>query len=177
MKAAVIEEYNKISWKNKTNPVPKDNEVLVQIAHASICGTDQHIFRGEFHPRTHLPLIPGHEFAGTVVKKGKDVLRLKEGDRVAVDPIIWCGKCPACQLGHFPACTSLKLVGIDLDGGFAEYISVNESMCFQLKEDIPLKHAALIELLAIGLHACKRAGLEKLNRLSLCSSLHVEIHF
>ena len=160
MKAAVIEEYNKISWKNKATPVHKANEVLVQIAHASICGTDQHIFKGEFHPRTHLPLIPGHEFAGTVVKTGKDVLRLKEGDHVAVDPIIWCGNCPACQLGHFPACTSLKLVGIDLDGGFAEYISVNEAMCYQLSDDISLKHAALIELLAIGLHACNRAGLE-----------------
>lgn len=160
MKAAVIEQYNKISWKNKPTPVPEANEVLVQITHASICGTDQHIFKGEFHPRTHLPLIPGHEFAGMVVKLGKDVLRLTEGDRVAVDPIIWCGTCPACQLGHFPACTSLKLVGIDLDGGFAEYISVKESMCFHLKDDISLKHAALIELLAIGFHACHRAGLE-----------------
>jgi 2-desacetyl-2-hydroxyethyl bacteriochlorophyllide A dehydrogenase len=160
MKAAVIDKYNSISWKYKKDPVPKENEVLVQIAHASICGTDQHIFKGEFHPRTHLPLIPGHEFAGTVVKTGKNVHRLKKGTRVAVDPIIWCGICPACRLGHFPACSSLKLVGIDLDGGFAEYISVNESMCYQLKDEISLKHAALIELLAIGFHACKRAGLE-----------------
>ncbi len=160
MKAAVIEKYNSISWKSRPDPLLKANEVKIHIAHASICGTDQHIFKGEFHPRTRLPLIPGHEFAGTVVKTGKDVLRLNEGDRVAVDPIIWCGSCPACRLGHFPACTSLKLVGIDLDGGFAEYISVNESMCFQLKDEISLKHAALIELLAIGFHACNRAGLE-----------------
>ncbi len=160
MKAAILEQYNRIIWKSKRDPVIKSDEVLIQIAFASICGTDQHIFKGEFHPRTHLPLIPGHEFAGTVVKSGKEVRRLHEGDRVAVDPIIWCGHCPACQLGHFPACTSLKLLGIDLDGGFAEYISVNESMCYQLTDEISLKHAALIELLAIGFHACNRAGLE-----------------
>ena len=160
MKAAVIEKYNHITWKNKPDPVVKDYDVLVKIAYASICGTDQHIFKGEFHPRTALPLIPGHEFSGTIEKTGRDVQRFKKGDRVAVDPIIWCGHCPACQLGHFPACSSLKLVGIDLDGGFAEFISVNESMCYLLKDDISLKHAALIELLAIGFHACRRAGLE-----------------
>lgn len=160
MKAAVLEQYNRITWKSKPDPAMKSDEVLIQIAYTSICGTDQHIFKGEFHPRTHLPLIPGHEFAGTVVKSGKDVHRLHEGDRVAVDPIIWCGHCPACQLGHFPACTSLKLLGIDLDGGFAEYISVNESMCYQLTNEISLKHAALIELLSIGFHACNRAGFE-----------------
>jgi len=79
----------------------------VQVKYASICGTDQHIFKGEFHPRTHVPMIPGHEFAGEVVEVGKMVKNYRSGDRVAVDPLIWCGKCAACQIQHYPACTSL----------------------------------------------------------------------
>ena len=58
---------------------------------------------------------------------GKNVKGIKKGDLVVVDPILWCGRCPACELGHYPACTSLKLVGVDMDGGFGEYVAVKDS--------------------------------------------------
>ena len=67
----------------------------------------------------------GHELSGVVADTGKGVQKFAPGEKVVVDPIIWCGKCAACKKGHYPACTSLKLIGIDLDGAFAEYISVH----------------------------------------------------
>lgn len=99
-------------------PTITDNQVLVKVGYAGICGSDIHVFGGEFHPRTQIPFIQGHEFGATIVEIGSKVTGYKEGDRVAVDPICWCGKCPACEIGQFSACKTLKLVGIDSDGGF-----------------------------------------------------------
>jgi threonine dehydrogenase-like Zn-dependent dehydrogenase len=138
-----------------------DNNVLIRVKYASICGSDQHIFKGEFHPRTKLPLIPGHEFAGVIEEVGRNVKNLTPGEKVTVDPIIWCGKCAACKVGHYPACTSLKLIGIDLDGGFAEYVSAPSHMVFKVPAHISDEYAALVEILSIGFHASARAGLEK----------------
>jgi threonine dehydrogenase-like Zn-dependent dehydrogenase len=161
MKAAVIREYGKIGLEEVETPVLKSNQVRVRVRYASICGSDQHIFKGEFHPRTQLPLIAGHEFAGVVDEVGKEVKNFARGEKVTVDPIIWCGTCAACKAGHYPACTSLKLVGIDLDGGFAEYVSVPSNMLFKVPEHISDEHAALVEILSIGFHASARAGLDK----------------
>jgi len=141
-------------------PTIRNDEVLVETTYASICGSDQHIFLGEFHPRTQLPLIPGHEFAGRVAEVGSEVKNFKQGDRVAVDPIIWCGECPACQIKHYPACTSLKLLGVDLNGGFGEYVAAKPHMLYKLSSGIPDRHGALVEVLGIGFHSCNRAGVK-----------------
>jgi len=157
MNAAVLTEYKKVEWKSVDVPEISGNEVLIKVGYACICGSDQHVFLGEFHPRTTLPLIQGHEFAGTIVETGPDVKSFKAGDRVAVDPIIWCGHCPACLRHHYPACSTLKLVGIDLDGGFSEYMKVPETMLYKVTDKISDRHAALVEVLSIGFHACNRA--------------------
>lgn len=161
MKAAVLESYRNFQWKEVDIPRIGGNEVLIRVAYAGICGSDQHIFLGEFHPRTPVPFIPGHEFAGTIAEIGPDVKNFRIGDRVAVDPIIWCGTCPACQIHHYPACTSLKLVGVDLDGGFAEYMKAPETMLYRISDAIPDKHAALVEVLSIGFHATNRAKVKE----------------
>ena len=161
MKAAVIREYGKIAVEEVKKPVLLDDNVLIRVKYASICGTDQHIFKGEFHPRTKLPFIPGHEFAGVIEEVGKNVKNLVPGEKATVDPIIWCGKCAACKVGHYPACTSLKLLGIDLDGGFAEYVSAPSHMVYKVPAHISDEYAALVEILSIGFHASARAGLEK----------------
>jgi threonine dehydrogenase-like Zn-dependent dehydrogenase len=170
MRAAVIREYGKIVSEEVPKPLLSDNDVLVKVRYASICGSDQHIFRGEFHPRTKLPLIPGHEFAGIIAETGKNVKGMFPGEKVTVDPIIWCGKCAACIEGHYPACTSLKLAGIDLDGGFAEYISVPSTMIYKVPENVSDEHAALIEVLSIGFHASSRAGLGKSDNILIMGS-------
>ncbi len=160
MYAAVLENYHQFEWKEVDYPSMADDEVIVKVAYASICGSDQHIFMGEFHPRTPIPFVPGHEFAGHVIQKGSNVENLKEGDLVAIDPIIWCKECPACQRGHYPACTSLKLLGIDNNGGFGQYINVKQANLYKVNATVPPEYAALIELYAIGYHACNRAEVE-----------------
>ena len=167
MQAAVLSKYGRIEWKQVPTPVPKANELLVRVQYASICGSDIHVFKGEFHPRTPVPFIPGHEFAGVVEKVGCDMDGYAVGEQVAIDPIIWCGECPACKRGHFPACTSLQLVGIDLDGGFAEYICINAAMAYKLPASVRPEHAALIEILGIGFHACNRANFSEGQTLAI----------
>ena len=91
MKAAIIRTYGKIEQEEIPRPVLADDQVLVRVRYASICGSDQHIFKGEFHPRTKLPLIPGHEFAGIVEAVGKEVKNFQPGEKVTVDPSLCCG--------------------------------------------------------------------------------------
>ena len=160
MHAAVLEQYKHFKWKEVEYPPLAENEVMVKVNYAGICGSDQHIFLGEFHPRTPIPFVPGHEFAGIIVQTGSEVSKFKTGDQVAVDPIIWCGTCPACQRNHYPACTSLKLIGVDMNGGFGEYINVPEHTLYKVDKKVPRQHTALIEVLSIGFHACNRARLQ-----------------
>ncbi len=157
MKAAVLESYNHFKWKEVETPKVKPGEVLVRIQFASICGTDMHIFPGDFHPRTPVPFIPGHEMGGVIAEVGEGAAGFAKGDKVAIDPIIWCGECPACKRGHYPACTSLKLLGVDMDGGFTEYISVPVHMLFKAAPHLPDEHVALVEIYGIGFHANNRA--------------------
>ena len=157
MKAAVLESYNHFKWKEVETPKVKPGEVLVRIQFASICGTDMHIFPGDFHPRTPVPFIPGHEMGVVVEEAGEEVTGFEPGDKVAIDPIIWCNECPVCQRKHYPVCTSLKLPGVDMDGGFAEYISVPPHMLFKIAPHLPDDHVALVEIYGIGFYANNRA--------------------
>jgi len=170
MKAAVLTEYNNVEWKEVKKPVCKPGEVLIKVSYGCICGSDQHIHKGEFHPRTKLPLIMGHEFGGRVAEIGKGVSGWEVGDKVAPDPIIWCGKCPACKKGHYPACTNLKLIGIDMEGGFQEYISLPPTMLYKVPSNIPDEHVALVEVLGIGCHAKNRAKVQKDNTIVVWGS-------
>mgnify|MGYP006289627381 CR=1 FL=1 len=170
MKAAVLTEYNRVEWKEVEKPVCGPGEVLIRVTYGCICGSDQHIHKGEFHPRTRTPLIMGHEFGGIVEEVGKEVEDFHPGEKVAPDPIIWCGHCPACQRGHYPACTSLKLIGVDLDGGFAQYIALPPSMLYKVPVTVPDEHVALVELLSIGFHAKNRAGVKKGDALVIWGS-------
>lgn len=157
MKAAVLESYKNFKWKEVEKPKVKAGEVLVRLKYASICGSDMHIFNGDFHPRTPIPYIPGHEMGGVIEEIGEGVQGFVIDDKVAIDPIIWCGKCPACQIEHYTACSSLKLLGIDMNGGFCELISVPSSMLYKAEKNIPDEHVALVEIYGIGFHANNRA--------------------
>jgi len=160
MYAAVLAKYGQFEWKEIAFPQIRSDEALIKVEYASICGSDQHIFSGEFHPRTQPPFVPGHEFAGRVIETGSEIKNIKQGDLVAVDPIIWCGECPACRRQHYPACTSLKLIGVDMNGGFGQFINVPEHRLYKVSPDVPARHAALIELYGIGYHSCNRAGVK-----------------
>jgi threonine dehydrogenase-like Zn-dependent dehydrogenase len=167
MKAAILEKYNEFRVGEKLVPEMKENEVLVRVKYASICGSDQHLYKGDFHPRSKLPFTPGHEFAGVVEKVGSNVSGFSAEEHVAVDPIIWCGECDACKNEHYPACEKLRLLGIDQDGGFAQYVSVPPHMLYKVPAKVPHEHAALVEVYGIGFHSCNRAKVKAGDKIAI----------
>lgn len=141
-------------------PIPEIGvrDVLIKVAVAGICGTDIHIYHGEYEAK--YPIIPGHEFSGTVVRVGNDVKYFKPGDRVTADPNIPCHRCPACKRGHNNQCENLEAVGVTRDGAFAEYIAVPEDVVFPIG-NIPFQEAAMIEPLACVMWGLKRVQVQQ----------------
>jgi len=153
MKAALTVGARKIEYAESPEPELGPDQVRVAVRYSGICGSDIHVYRGEFAGRVTFPVIQGHEFAGVVVEKGKEVTKLQIGDRVCVDPIISCHSCKACLSGAYNACRNLKLLGIDLNGGFAQYAVASQEQCFKVPEAVSDLDAALVELFSIGMHA------------------------
>ena len=140
-------------------PVCADGEALVRVHAAGICGSDMAIFAGK-HPRAQPPLVMGHEFAGEIaeIKSGGIETSLVVGDKVTAYPLLMCGKCWACRNGFSHVCHDLKLIGIDRDGAFAEYVSVPLNLLVKVSDRLSFDQAALIEPLAVGVHALEMAG-------------------
>jgi len=130
-------------------PIPKfgDGDVLVKVKVAGICGTDLHIYdwdpwaQGRIKP----PLVPGHEFCGNVVAVGKDVRTVKEGDFVSAEMHVACGKCYQCRRGQAHICQNIKIIGIDSDGAFAEYVVIPETNIWKIDPEIPADYAAILD--------------------------------
>jgi len=160
MKAAVLLDDRKISIESRPEPRIGEDQVLLRSGYTGICGTDIHVYRGEFKGRVSYPAILGHEFGGTIEATGKAVKGFKAGDRVVVDPIMSCHRCPACLSGHINACRSLKLLGIDVDGGFGELVAVPSDRLFRLPDQIPAAHVPMLELYAVGHHVLSRGRVE-----------------
>jgi threonine dehydrogenase-like Zn-dependent dehydrogenase len=156
MKAAILYDDKKIEPGDAPDPQIGPDEVLVASGTAGICGTDLHVYRGEFKGRVQYPAILGHEFGGVIKEVGRVVKNYKAGDRVVVDPILSCGHCEACLTGHINACSTLKLLGIDLDGGFGRYVAVPSDRLIPLPDSIPMAHAPMVELYSIGHHVLNR---------------------
>jgi 2-desacetyl-2-hydroxyethyl bacteriochlorophyllide A dehydrogenase len=147
MRALVIETPGKTSVTTAPDPTPEAREVVVRVDSCGICGTDVHILDGEFPP-TPYPIIPGHEFAGTVVALGKDVTEYAAGDQVAVDPSLFCGECANCVIGHGNLCLKWGAIGDTVDGAIAEYVRAPVKNCYRLPESVRLDQASLIEPLS-----------------------------
>ncbi|AIR97717.1 zinc-dependent alcohol dehydrogenase family protein [Streptomyces glaucescens] len=146
MKAAVIESVGKAVVTEVPDPTPGPRQVVVEVAACGLCGTDLHILQGEFAPR--LPIVPGHEFAGTVVGVGTQVTELSAGDRVAVDPSLYCHECRYCRTGHSNLCERWAAIGVTTAGGAARYAVAPAANCVRLPGHISTEDAALIEPLS-----------------------------
>lgn len=134
-----------------------EGEVLLKVAACGICGTDVHIYHGDKgSAEVTPPVILGHELSGTVAQVGAGVTRLKPGDRVAVDPNRYCGDCHYCNIGKKQLCSNLFAVGVNRDGGFAEYCYVPEDQCYPLADGVPLEYGAMAEPLACCIHGIDR---------------------
>ncbi len=160
MKAAVLVGRQKVEIKEVEEPQPGVGEVLISPRYAGICGTDIHIYAGEFEGRVDYPTIMGHEFAGIVRAVGDGVKSVVPGDKVTVDPIIPCMRCAACLEGNFSACQNLKLLGVDLNGGFAEAVVARENQVFALPERVSVRDGAMVEILSVATHAVSRGRIE-----------------
>ncbi|MEG0471836.1 MAG: alcohol dehydrogenase catalytic domain-containing protein [Solibacillus sp.] len=134
-------------------PAVAEGYVLLKNAYAGICGTDLNIFAGT-HPRAQAPLIIGHEFSATIESE-HPVYPI--GTKVTVNPLISCGTCIPCQTGQTHVCDDLKLVGIDVDGGMADYVAVQADKVIPLPDELSLKAGALAEPVAVAVHAVRKA--------------------
>ncbi|GLZ31092.1 alcohol dehydrogenase [Lentzea sp. NBRC 105346] len=146
MKAAVISGVGQVEVTTVDDPRPGPREVVVDVAACGLCGTDLHILQGEFAPT--LPVVPGHEFAGVVVDVGSAVTEVVVGDRVAVDPSLYCFECRYCRAGRNNLCLRWAAIGVSTAGGAAEYAVAPVSNCVRLPEHVRLEDAALIEPLS-----------------------------
>ncbi|MBC5733121.1 zinc-dependent alcohol dehydrogenase family protein [Flavonifractor sp. DFI.6.63] len=134
------------------------HEVLIRVAACGVCGTDVHIYHGDKGSAAVTPpVVLGHELSGTVAAVGAQVTGLRVGDHVTVDPNCYCGACHYCRIGKKQLCTSLYAIGVNRDGGFAEYCYAPEAQCFLLAPDVPLEFGALGEPLACCIHGIDRA--------------------
>jgi threonine 3-dehydrogenase len=129
-------------------------DVLVKVKVASICGTDLHIYEWDrwAQGRIHPPLVPGHEFCGEVVAFGDEVTSVKEGDFVSAEMHVACGKCLQCRTGEAHICQNVKIIGVDADGAFAEYVVIPESNIWKLDPGIPQEYASILDPLGNAVH-------------------------
>ncbi len=134
---------------------PKAGEVRINIAYGGICGTDVHIYMGHMDHRIKIPQVIGHEMSGTIAEVGEGVTKFKAGDKVIVRPLIPCGRCPACEAGHYTVCHQINVLGVDTPGCFQGSWTVPAETLHHLPDDIDLKLAAVIEPAAVGAHALR----------------------
>jgi 2-desacetyl-2-hydroxyethyl bacteriochlorophyllide A dehydrogenase len=149
MRAAVIKQVNEVDVMTVDDPAPGPRDVVVEVAACGICGTDLHILEGEFAPS--LPIVPGHEFAGVVVATGADVHEMAAGQRVAVDPSLYCNECHYCRIGHNNLCERWNAIGVSVPGGAAQFARAPVGNCVPVPDGIRLEDAALIEPLSCAI--------------------------
>lgn len=156
MKAIICEEPNLFRYDERPMPVAAPGEALLRIRRIGICGTDLHAFRGR-QPYFSYPRILGHELAGEIVALGDGHSDLQAGDAVTVMPYLECGDCNACRSGKTNCCTSLQVIGVHRDGGMQEFISLPVDHLIKAP-GVSFDELALVECMAIGAHAVRRAG-------------------
>jgi 2-desacetyl-2-hydroxyethyl bacteriochlorophyllide A dehydrogenase len=155
MKAIVFPDPQQISLETIPDPTPAYGEVVVKIARSGICGTDIHIYQNEY--LSDFPITPGHEFAGEVVAIGAGVdMDIREGQRVAVDPNLYCMHCDFCRNEQANHCQNWQGIGVTRAGGFAEYVNVPARACYRLPDSLSDQQAAFIEPLSCVVYALKR---------------------
>lgn len=155
MKAVVFLEPNKLVVEERPIPEIGEGDALVKVHACGVCGTDLHIFAGEHIVR--FPVIPGHEFSGEIVAVGDKVTNVRVGDRVTVDPNIVDHTCHFCRRGEIHLCENLTAVGVNYDGGFAEYCRVPAAQAYKVPESVSLDEAAFAEPLACCIHGIDKA--------------------
>jgi 2-desacetyl-2-hydroxyethyl bacteriochlorophyllide A dehydrogenase len=148
---------HKLSLTATSDVPPQPDEVSIRVDLVGICATDVHIFHGEF-PKAEFPLVPGHEFTGIIEALGSAVTDLEVGQRVVVDPAIFCGECRFCKRDRTNLCQNRRAYGINRAGGAQQLINVRKQNCYVISSSVPATDAVLAEPLACVVHAFDRVG-------------------
>lgn len=175
MKAARLYGIKDMRIENISIEEPKEDEVQIKLAYMGICGSDLHSYHHGFgiatvpHPITGLtaPMVLGHEGAGEIVKVGKNVSNVKVGDRVCIEPLVYCGKCEACKKGHYNVCEhgtgpdgSGNVIGDARNGVFAEFVNVDAVNVYKIPDNMDMMMGALVEPVAVSVQTIQKSGLK-----------------
>lgn len=154
VRAVVFERPGEAILKELPVPRPGPGEVLLKVAACGVCGTDHHIFRGEY--LSPYPIVGGHELSGTVAALGTGVVGWRVGDRVAADPNVFCGECYFCRSNRANHCQRFAAVGVTVDGGFAEHVVVPARTLYPVPSELSFEEAALVEPVSCVVYALDR---------------------
>ncbi len=138
-------------------PEPQKGEVLIKIMKIGVCGSDIHVYHGE-HPFTSYPVTQGHEVSGEIAKVGEGVEGFTPGQKVTIQPQVVCGQCHPCRHGKYNLCESLKVMGFQTTGVASHYFAVDAAKVTPLPQEMSFDEGAMIEPLAVAVHAVRRAG-------------------
>lgn len=157
MKQVRLVEPQKIILEEVAKPQLDENQVLIKVKRIGICGSDIHAYYDK-HPYISCPIVQGHEFSGEIAETGKGVDSFFPGEKVTVMPQLVCGQCYPCTHGRYHICNDLKVLGCQTDGAAREYIPVDHQLVIKLPEGLSYDDGAMVEPLAVGVHAVKRLG-------------------
>jgi L-iditol 2-dehydrogenase len=157
MKLARLAEPEHVVFEDVDKPIPGDTQVLIRVRRIGVCGSDIHAYYGK-HPYISCPIVQGHEFSGEIVEMGAGVERYSLGAKVTVMPQLVCGACYPCTHGDYHICNELKVIGCQADGAACEYIAVDQELVVKLPDDMSHDFGAMVEPVAVGVHAVGRLG-------------------
>lgn len=163
MKCIVCEQPNELKLIDVERPDQRAGEAIVNVKRVGVCGTDLHAFKGN-QPFFTYPRILGHELAGVIDWVGDNRFGLKKGDQVAIIPYMACGDCIACRNGKSNCCKEMKVLGVHIDGGMRDQISIPYGHLMKT-DGLSMDQTAIIEPLSIGAHAVRRANIKKGERV------------
>jgi threonine dehydrogenase-like Zn-dependent dehydrogenase len=160
MRALILEDFGRMAVVDRASSALAPTQVRIAVEFVGICGTDLHGYAGR-NGRRIPGQVMGHEAAGTISELGSEVTRFALGDRVTFNPVLGCGDCLQCERGQSQRCLDRVVVGVDptVDGAYATHVAVPASVVHRLPDGMPMAHGALIEPVAVALHAVRRSGL------------------
>lgn len=156
MKVAKVTAPYTVEFEERPMPTYGDDQVLLKILAFGICGSDMQIYHGQ-HPVAQYPLVMGHEVSAVVDQVGKNVTDFKPGDKVTIEPQVFCGHCKPCQQGRFNVCEDIKVMGVYMDGCNCEYFSCDARYLHHVPDFLTDEQIALVEPLAVGVGSVKRS--------------------
>lgn len=156
MEAVVVEGIGNLDCKRIPYPECGDNDVIVSVKVSGICSTDvSRVMKTGFY---HYPIVPGHEFCGTIIRKGRKVVSVDIDDRVVIYPLIPCKKCRSCVNGNFNLCENYDFLGSRSNGGHEEYVRCPSENMIKIPDNVAFEEASMVEPCSVALHANKIAG-------------------